>query len=322
MNILICSFDTPGYAPNELHKYLLGQDHGIHIISCPAKHNRAFIPGYSHWQNIKYVQEKAVGYYDIAIAPDPAFMVSLVNLRDRGIIGKAIYWRLDYYPRKYPEPFNQAYQALERYALNHADEIWSISDPEIPIIARSLQDSISKTIHVPYLMSNSLQKTDRVRSTLWMGPDLDTSRVLCEEAVKRVDIEFNIADYSIDEFRISDDKLAFFLNRAMVGLSPYRPEKKSPKYFCDSSRIRRFLSYGVPVVTTDVAPTHTTLINEHCGFICEWNTESVEEGINYCLENFDELSRNALLAAEKYTYERWFSDHKILDPSRLNINIL
>ncbi len=328
MRILICSFTTSGYVPNELYNYLRSKDYDVHCIACPAKHERRFIPGWSHLENLRQIEREAYGYYDIAIAPDPAFVISINRLKKKGMVGKTIYWRLDYYPKKYREPINQAYQKLEQYALSSPDEIWTIADPEIPLIQESLGDALSKTILVPYLLDTVPSSDESLRDTfvMWMGPDLDDSRPLCIEATKSLGVPFIICDYSIDEYRVGEDQLASYLRQAMVGLSPYQPEevpgKTQPKYYCDASRIRRFLTYGVPVVTTAVAPTHTTLVNEHCGYICDWTPESVTKGIEYCLENFDELSRNAFEAAKRYTYDSWFLEHKVLDPTRLGIDIL
>lgn len=325
MRILITSWNVPGYAPNVLFDFLRSRDYDVQKITAPAKHERRFIPGISHLQNIRQIHSEAKGYYDIAIAPDPAYVYALNSLKRKGIIGKVIYWRLDFYPKKYPGPLNQAYQALERYALESCDEVWSISDPEIPLIHQSLGKATSKTIYVPYLLPHTVESdnSERGRVTMWMGPDLDNSRLLCEEATRSLNIEFNIADYSIDQYRVSDDKLTFMLHRARVGLSPYRPDvnKQSSKYYCDASRIRRFLASGIPVVTTRVAPTHTTILEEKCGIVCPWDTESIKSGIEYCLENFDELSANAIKAANKYTYSNWFSEYKVLDPSRLSVGV-
>ncbi len=332
MRILICTWNIPGYAPNELFDYLRAEDYHVQKISAPAKHERRFIPGVSHFQNMKQIVEEAYGYYDIAIAPDPAYVYALDHLKRKGQVGKVIYWRLDYFPKKYPEPFNQAYQFVERHALSSPDEIWSIADPEIPLISESLGEANFKTILVPYLLPKVVKGNNDERKTaaMWMGPDLDESRPLCIQAAAQLanafPFEFDIADYSIDQYRVDDDKLAFMLGRAKVGLSPYQPEefpgRTQSKYFCDASRVRRFLSFGVPVVTTDVAPTHTTLVQEKCGYICDWTAESIEEGIRYCLENFDELSENAIKAANKYTYGNWFTEHKVLDPHRLGLDLL
>lgn len=316
--ILVSTFRTPGYAPNELITYLLtkrSQDYQTFVAQVPAKHERRFIPGFSHYSNMKSVAKQAVrisGTFDLAVGPDPAFVLGLKSLRETGIVEKVIYWRLDYYPKyRY---MNKLYQGLEEEALKTADEIWSIADPELPHVRSSLSEHLHKVKYVPYLLHLN-QVQDRVdphtRSdiAMWMGPDLDSSRPFCEEATSKLGVDFITADYSIKKYRLSQEVLNNLLQQVKVGISIYRPEQNSPKYFCDASRIRRFLANGVPVITTNVAPTHTTIKEENCGVVCDFNTPSISVAIRYCLNSFEELSSNAYKAAERYTFENWFNEH-------------
>ncbi len=320
MRILVCSFTTPGYGPNELAQYLETTEHTFQLIQAPAKHERRFIPGVSHAANIRQVGKEALGDFDLAIVPDPSLMIALQVLKKAGRVAKTVYWRLDYFPRKYPGPFDKAYQWLERNALDTADEVWSMADPELPHVSESLGREAK---HVPYLMPSEPRYTgQRVRAGFWMGPDLDGSRVVAQAAADTLDIRLNVADYNDEKLRMDQGDLEYWLNASKVGLALYKPDRwkpeptafRSSKYFCDSSRIRRFLAHGVPVVTTDVAPTHTTVLKHHAGYVvptCE--TGQVMQGIEYCLDHFDELSENAYEAAAEFTYPAWFEKHGILE---------
>lgn len=316
--VLIATFNTPGYAPNELIAYLISKRH--HDIetfraSVPAKHERRCIPGLSHWSNMQSVIKQArrtQEHYDVAIGPDSTLVLALCKLRDLGLVDKVTYYRLDYYPYYHNRLLNTLYQKTEKAALKLADEIWTISSPKLPYVAENLQEHLYKVKYVPYLLhldrvQNRVDPQARQNRALWIGPDLDNSRPLCQIAAGMVGIPFTIADYSIDKYRLEDPDLEIALRTAKVGLAVYKPEPRSSKYYCDASRIRRFLAYGVPVVTTPVAPTHTTLIEGNCGYICEFDNNDVARGISYCLEHFEELSDNAYKAAEKYTFENWFS---------------
>lgn len=317
--VLIATYRTPGYAPNELHRYLTEKRHDdifTFKAEVPAKHERRFIPGLSHYTNYSSIikQGKSIGiHFDVGIAPDPAFVMALSRLREAGVLDKVIYWRLDYYP-KYRSGLNIPYQTLERKALETADEIWSISSPTLIWVEENLRDSISKVKYVPYLLhldqvQDRASTEHRCDAALWMGPDLDGSRPLCIKATEALRVPFTIADYSIDKYRVGDTELEQLLKTAKVGLALYKPEPLSSKYFADVSRIRRFLAYGVPVITTAVAPTYTTVSEEHCGYICEWDWVDITVGIRYCINSFEGLSENAYRAAEKYTFENWFSNH-------------
>lgn len=319
MNILILSSTIPGYAPNELHKYLRGAtSHQIDLIQSPAYYERKSIQVLSYIENIKKIKREVKEldtHWDIVIAPDPASVSAACNLRKKDIVDKVIYWRLDYHSLKYQGLLNKVYQYAEEKARITADQIWSIADPSLPRIEKSLGTTIKKTIHVPYLLHDMpVFHEEREDFALWMGPDLEESKGLCWDATRKLGLKLEVCDYSVERFRKSEDELESLLKVARVGLSPYKPhyQKKGSKYYCDSSRIRRFLAYGVPVVTTDVAPTHTTLIEENCGSVVQWSVKGLIEGLQYCLDNFDELSKNALKAAKEYTFQQWFPYHQIL----------
>jgi len=319
MRILVCSFTTPGYAPNELVKYLDRTKHTYQLIQAPAKHERRFIPGFSHMWNIRQIGKEALGDFDLAIAPEPSMMLALNELKKAGRIGCSVYWRLDYFPHKYPGPLNKGYQWLEQHALETADQIWSIADPELPHVAESLGRPAK---HVPYLLLDRPHiSTQRIHSSFWMGPDLDGSRVEASAGAKAAGIPFIVADYNDAKLRMSDETLHYHLDRTMVGIALYRPDKwkptpgayRSSKYFCDSSRIRRFLAHGVPVVTTDVAPTCTTIDDYGAGYVIPTcDPAQVTKGIEYCLERFEELSEHAYTAAAAFTYPAWFESHDLI----------
>ncbi len=321
MRILVCSFTTPTYAPSEFAHYLESTGHEFQLIQVPAKHERRFIPGLSHLANIRQIGREVEGEFDLAVAPDPAFMLALNELKKKGRVAKTVYWRLDYFPRKYPGPFDKAYQWLERNAVDTADEVWSMADPSIPYVRDSLR---REALHVPYLFHKIGKVTPdrRVNSAMWMGPDLDGSRQTCVDATNMAGLPFAIADYSEAKYRLSEHEMNRFLNATTVGLALYRPDRwkpwpdtppRSSKYYCDSARIRRFLAHGVPVITTDVAPTHTTVRDFAAGWVIPTcDVELVKNGIEYCLEHFDRLSENAYKAAAAFTYPAWFKKHHIL----------
>ncbi len=306
MNILILSYTAPESPPNELCTYLRGSTgNQTDLIQCLPRKS----PIITIRKVYKEVKELDI-HYDLLITSNPFLLLIGTYLRRKKLVDKVIYWRVDYYPAK-----DQIYQLTEKRARLLADEIWSIADPDLPRIEASLGTTREKTIHVPYLSHNiPIFHEDRENFMLWVGPDLDESRPLCWEASRKVGINFEIHDSKVDKFNKTQERLEELLKRAKVGVSLYRPhyQKKSSSYYCDSPSIRKFLSYGVPVITNDVPPTFSTIVEGNCGSVVQWSVGGLVEGLNYCLENTDQLSQNALKAARKYTFHQWFSDHQIL----------
>ncbi len=299
---------TPGYAPSYLADYLEAlPDYEVVRVVHPNKFHRdgrePFIPIYSHWINAKLTREQVVGQFDVAIAPDPSLIWALKSFRKSGQIKKLIYWRLDYYPYKYPMPLNTLYQMSERAAQN-VDEVWSMADPNDEKVAYSLRTVRASTLirYVPFLQPKmpKISEMERINQAIWMGPDLDQSRYMAESASRFAEIDFFLADYSSTGTWLSDEELANELSKSKVGIALYRPFKKSFKYYSDPSRIRTSLAYGLPVVTTKVAPLWKELEECEAGFAPDWNTVRMEYAIRKCINNFSQMSKNALELASQY----------------------
>ncbi len=312
--ILIVTMQTPGYAPSYLADYLdkLPGYEVVRVIH-PNKFHRdgrePFIPIYSHWINAKLTRAQVVGNFDIAIAPDPSLIWALKSFRKSGQIKKLIYWRLDYYPYKYPGPLNTLYQMSERAAQN-VDEVWSMADPEDERVAHSLRTVRDSTLirYVPFLQPKMPEISDVIREdqAIWMGPDLDDSRPMGEWASKSADIDFFLADYSSTGTWLSEQELADELSKSKVGIALYRPFKKSFKYYSDPSRIRTSLAYGLPVVTTKVAPLWRELEEREAGFAPEWKHMNMEWAVREAVRKFPAMSKNALEMARDYVMnEKW-----------------
>jgi hypothetical protein len=312
MKILIATIDIPGYVPSMYGEWLKeNTEHDITIISCPSKYQRQnrekFVPIASHFINTLDILRKAKGKFDIAIAPDPALVLGLWPHRLKGDIKKLIYWRLDYWPKKYSWPFDWTYHVSENNSLKMADEIWSIAPLDNTRVINSLNGNIKKTLHVPYLMHyipQDLGELENPRSdqVIWIGTDRDESTKLALKAIELSGVDLVHADYSRDETRVTDQELRQILSTSKVGLVIYNPEPKSCKYYCDPGRLHHYLAYGLPVVMTRVAPIWRDIISSGAGIDVDYTPESISQGINYCIRNFDQMSQAALQLTREYTF--------------------
>ncbi len=317
--------ETPGYAPTYLAEYLENSGHNVYKIVHPNKFHRGsrekFIPIYSHWKNalntraqfrgLRDVAFKEYGtlHFDVAIAPDPSLIWALKPFRRDGSIKKLIYWRLDYYPNKYPGVFNSVYQHSERRA-QEVDEVWSIADPKLDHVLDTLT-SKADIKYVPFLLPHSPVEYQGARKNqaIWMGPDLDNSRTTAKEGVLRAGASFLVADYSSTRTWLSDDDLDHELNTSKVGIALYRPGDPAFKPWSDPSRIRTSLAHGLPVVTTKVAPVWKEIQNREAGVaISELEVNRVDIAVHYILDHFEEMSANAYALAKDYTFSREWID--------------
>ncbi|KKN71323.1 hypothetical protein LCGC14_0422330 [marine sediment metagenome] len=322
----------PGYAPALIVDWLREQGHNVEVVYNPSKSTRGqrekFFPIYSHWLNTKHLirttkllaRKLPELEFDLAIAPDTALALGIVALKRKRLVKKTVYWRLDYYPKKYPGPANWIYQAAEALALVWSDEIWSISSLLDKKVRKSLKRHLKKTIHVPYLLPKipNLWPTDLRKDTVvWLGTDLDggESRYLAQTAVARAavigkdyrrGVGLTVADYSNPNYVQTEEQLQKTLDTAKIGLAIYKPEKGSCKYYSDPGRIKHYLAHGLPVIVTKVAPIWRQIDLKGAGIVVEWDPDSIAEAINIILTNWGWYSKNARELGETFLVsDKW-----------------
>lgn len=134
-----------------------------------------------------------------------------------------------------------------------------------------------------------------------------------EEEYKRIVKQHNFPvrfhGYIPFEFSLKKPtRMEKILRSANIGLAPYVPEKSNVSYFGDPSKIKAFLSFGIPVVTTNVFEFSREIKTSHAGIVMkDYSINSFLAAVETCIENHFELSRNASTLAKKYNYKKIYN---------------
>ncbi|MDP3988038.1 MAG: glycosyltransferase [Candidatus Levybacteria bacterium] len=103
----------------------------------------------------------------------------------------------------------------------------------------------------------------------------------------------------------NQDKIHKIVSRWKIGLAPYQPVKSNESYWGDPSKIKVYLSAGVPVLTTNVSYMAGEIKKEKAGIIIAYNKENDYINAIYKILTKIELYRkNALNLSLKYDYKK------------------
>lgn len=107
---------------------------------------------------------------------------------------------------------------------------------------------------------------------------------------------------------LSKEKVLQTIPKYGIGLAPYSNDTDSVTRYADPSRIKDYLSCGLPVITTEVPPVHLLIESERAGLVIEYTKDSLLRAIDKILANYNLYRRNAFKLAAKYQWPAIF-DH-------------
>ncbi len=113
---------------------------------------------------------------------------------------------------------------------------------------------------------------------------------------------------------ISDEKVVMqVVQKFEIGLALYIPNESNVSYYGDPSKIKDYLSQGIPVITTDVFQFSREIHNLNAGIIIPHDSpQKLLLAIEKIIRNYYEYQVNALKLAKKYEYRalypKLFSD--------------
>jgi glycosyltransferase involved in cell wall biosynthesis len=97
-------------------------------------------------------------------------------------------------------------------------------------------------------------------------------------------------------------KIRKLISKCHIGIAPYVPERGNVSYYGDPSKIKDYLSCGLPVLTTNVFDFSSEIQHEDAGIIIRYNNKSFINGIGKIMKKYKYYQRNALKIARKYYY--------------------
>lgn len=99
----------------------------------------------------------------------------------------------------------------------------------------------------------------------------------------------------------TDDKqVQDIMSRWHIGCAPY--QEGNIVCFGDPGKLKFYFSFGLPVITTSVAPTHKEISDIGAGEIIGYHSQGLDEAIANIAKNYDTFTKGVEKLADKYDY--------------------
>lgn len=253
-----------------------------------------------------------------------------------GIVTKVYYWVWDYYPLKYPDwrmkMIRYIYIVFDTIAIHFADELIFPNHRQL-----ALRNKItrirnhykiiplggSKPIHFHTRISNIIgfmgmlkdsQGVELVLNNLKLilkanprttieiigsGPEEHLYKNLTEDFGNRVKFYGFIENQNI---------INRIIRRWFVGLAVYRPIASNESYYGDPSKIKVYLSQGVPIITTNVTEYGVLAKKYSFGITIAYSGKHLLRAIRTIYKNQKMYRKQALSYSEKFYYKTLYKN--------------
>ncbi|MFA6048911.1 MAG: glycosyltransferase [Candidatus Micrarchaeia archaeon] len=282
--------------------------------------------------------------YDLFVGADPLNAFAGILLKKAGKTRKTIFYTIDYVPRRFDNFFlNRIYRFLDRFCVKHSDETWTVSQRIISArkdfnqIPAGRQKVVPigvwpKKVHVlPFSKVNRFQlifigylvETQGLQSVIDAVPLI--LRKIPRFSFKIVgDGEYapvlkkKVADLGLERSVVftgwkQRSELDEIIPKSALAIAPYKLHNEqgdvSLTFFADPTKIKDYLSAGVPVLLTSVPHNASEIQKSGCGKIIVSNPKSIAAAVIEFLKNEEKLKnarKNALNYANKYDWNDIF----------------
>lgn len=287
-----------------------------------------------HMQRLRPIYKK----YDIYFSVN-AFTIWIGNfLKKIGVVSKTIFWVWDYYP-----PINDnKIVMLMRWIYWQFDKLGVYSDKMVFLNDRlqNLRKDIGilpKTSHfsiVPIGTNPQIHKKRNLNRKIRLvflgvlkksqgldllfeqadplfrqfsnlsvdiigsGPDEQYFR----HKAKRTKIPIRFHGYIPSEKEMNG-----ILQQSDIGLATYIPQESNVSYYGDPSKIKAYLNFGLPVITTDVFEFEHEIRRHHAGVIIDYfKPDQLTEAVAKILSRYAYYGSGAEKLSKKYFYQKLY----------------
>ena len=102
---------------------------------------------------------------------------------------------------------------------------------------------------------------------------------------------------------LPDNQRDKILSKSHIGLATYIPSSDNVSYYGDPSKIKQYLSYGLPVITTDVFEFSKEVRKNKAGLIINYEKNELPLALSRIIHNFQSYSKDAFSLSGKFYYK-------------------
>jgi glycosyltransferase involved in cell wall biosynthesis len=281
---------------------------------------------------------KKFGPYDIYFTVN-AFTAWTGNiLRRLGIVSKTVFWVWDYYPPKHPDRIvtfmRWLYWMFDKPASLQSDKVIFLNNrlltlrkrigivpqkANYPVVGIGTDPealtSFESTTKISTGFIGVLKKSqgldlyfdawpllkrkypEAVLHIIGGGPD--------ERYFRKRAFETG-ANVVFHGYVLNEDNIDRILAGCTVGIAPYLKEDSNVSYYSDPSKIKRYLSAGLPVITTGVFTFSDTIRKENCGEIISQSPQEFMEAFDKIVKHRKRYAANVRLLARRLDFRQLY----------------
>lgn len=285
---------------------------------------------------------------DVYIGVDPLNCFVGLVLRKLGLVKRTVFYTIDFTPVRFGNGWlDKMYHVIERWCVASADELWDVSPRiiegrskflkikrqaysvkqklvpigiwEKDISYQRLNDaSRFRIVFAGHLLEKQgvqkaiealpliMKKIPEVKLLIIGGGEYESELKLLAQGLKLGgSIEFTgwIKD---------QDKIRRLLTGCALAVAPYDPAKEDSTnftYYADPTKIKTYLSCGLPVVMTAVPFNVGDLARRGCAEIVDYDEKAIANALIGVLsdkEKLEKMRKSSIKTAREFTWERIF----------------
>lgn len=293
---------------------------------------------YCVWLRIKYGK---INYY---FTPN-AFTAWIGNiLKFLNIVEQTVFWVWDYYPPYHPDPvirlMRKFYWYFDKIAINSSRTVFlnnrlqelrkkaglMDSNKSYPIVPIGTCPNATKTSHkinkfklgfigvlkksqgLNLIIENSELLISELPGlsieVIGSGPDENYFKDMAAKSGLNIKFHGLISE----DTQEGQNQIAKILQRCSIGIAPYVPEKSNVSYYGDPSKVKKYLSLGLPVVTTSVFEFSSELEKTKAGLIFNYKKpQSFVTAIKNISKDPLSYRNNAVKLSKQYYFKKLYA---------------
>lgn len=104
-------------------------------------------------------------------------------------------------------------------------------------------------------------------------------------------------------YQSNDRVVDTLIGRGGIGIATYVPDPSNVSYWGDPSKIKRYISTGIPVITTDVFEFSGNITRSNSGIVIAYNPAEFARAVKTIIHNYLYYQSNAEKLSRKHRYE-------------------
>lgn len=285
--------------------------------------------------------------YDLYVGLDPINAIAGIILKKIRLVDKVVYYTIDYMPKRYKNVIlNFVYHKFDKFCVRYADDTWNVGTTMGQ--ARETYNHMDQKIYskqyilpigiwLDKIKPLSFDKVNKYKLVYIgglkhiMGVDLIIDAM--PKLVKKIPhIRLDIIGGGIDEdnlkYRVRQLKIEKYVifhgwirerkkiqaiaSDAALGIATFNTDERSIEIKnADPSKVKEYLSMGLPVITTNVLPNHQELEKNKCAMVIPYSVNALVRAVEALLSNkklLQEYRTNGRQYVAKFNYPMLFSN--------------